>query len=358
MTTSSAPTLTVVIPSYNSVGWLPSTLDALESALAGSGVTAEVLVVDDGSTDDTEALVESLALGFSARLRVIRQENRGRFLARWAGLEAAGAELVLLLDSRVLLTPDSLGDLLRAVAVEPAIAGWNAHVRTDSRAALVGSFWEVPTHVFWGRYLRNPRPFDLTPETFDSAPKGTGAFLAQRDALMDAFRHAWPAGDARLISDDTKILRRLAEQGGIRLFPAFEAIYRPRTTVRGFIRHSFDRGTLFVDSYAGTSLPRSTVIILGALAPVLVAGLLVWMTVQGAGVAALIVLLVLMILGASPVIPAAINRCPRRGMLSYVLYLPVFVVPFWAGLVRGVLIHRRAFRKTARNVRTPGEAHQ
>lgn len=358
MTTSNTPTLTVVIPSYNSVEWLPSTLDALESALERSGVTAEILVVDDGSTDDTEALVESLALEFSARLRVIRQENRGRFLARWAGLEAAGAELVLLLDSRVLLPPDSLRDLLQAVAVEPAIAGWNAHVRTDSRAALVGSFWEVPTHVFWGRYLRNPRPFDLTPETFDSAPKGTGAFLARRGALMDAFRHAWPEGDARLISDDTKILRWLAEQGGIRLFPAFEAIYRPRTTVRGFIRHSFDRGTLFVDSYAGTSLLRSVLIILGAFAPVLVLGLLVWLTVQGAGIAALIVLLVLVLLGASPVIPAAINRCTRRGMLSYVLYLPVFVVPFWAGLVRGVLIHRRAFRKTARNVRTPGEAHQ
>jgi len=350
------PGLSIVVPSYNSAPWLPATIEALAESVRRADASVEVIVVDDGSTDETVEVIHRLAADFPGALKILSQENRGRFLARWAGIERATAELIMLLDSRVILAPDALARLLPAVDAEPAIGGWNAHVLIDPNAPLVGSFWEVPTHIFWGGYLRRPRPYDLTSETFDRAPKGTGAFLAPKGVLIDAFTSAWPEGDARLISDDTKILRRIAERGGIRLLPAFVATYRPRTTVRAFVKHSFDRGTLFVDSYAGTSVLRSLVILLVAFAPPALLLLLMGLVLIGSAAAAAAIALAVVLLALCPLIPASINRCPARGLLSYVCYLPVFVCPFWAGLVRGVVIHRRAFFDKSRAIQAPGGA--
>ncbi|MFS0852509.1 glycosyltransferase family 2 protein [Microbacterium sp. 179-I 3D4 NHS] len=353
MSGSGERALSVVIPSYNSAPWLPSTIDALAEAVRVAGAAVEVIVVDDGSDDDSDAVVRRLATTFPGDLQIVRQENSGRFLARWSGIERASADLVLLLDSRVILAPDALSYLLSAVAADPAPAGWNGHVHTDPTSPLVGRFWEVPTFVFWGRYLRDPRPYDLTPETFDSAPKGTGAFLARTETLREAFLQAWPEGDAKLISDDTKILRWVAEHGGIRLDPGFSATYRPRTTVRGFVQHSFDRGTLFVDSYAGTSLLRSIVLLVAAAAPIVALALLVWLTAIGAGLVALGVAAVLVLGLLAPLVPAAINRCPGRAVLAYLTYVLVFLVPFWSGLVRGIVIHRSAFSDRTRSAGSP-----
>ena len=350
--------VSVVIPSYNSARWLPSTLGALAVAVRQADADVEVIVVDDGSDDDSGAVVERLAADFPGDLIVVRQENSGRFLARWSGIERARGDHVLLLDSRVVLAPDALSYLLPAVAADPEPAGWNAHVYTDPASPLVGRFWEVPTFVFWGGYLRDPRPYDLTPATFDSAPKGTGAFLARREVLVEAFQQAWPEGDAKLISDDTKILRWVAENGGIRLDPGFAATYRPRTTVAGFVRHSFDRGTLFVDSYAGTSAVRSIVLLLAAIGPILAVAAIVWLAIAGAGIIALAVVAALVLVVLAPLIPASMNRCPPRAMLSYVTYILVFFVPFWSGLVRGIVIHRGAFLDRSRSTGpAAGKAH-
>lgn len=338
------PELSVVVPSYQSARWLPSTLAALAGAVEYAGAHVEVVVVDDGSTDDTREVVAAAAATFPGALHLIHQDNRGRFLARWAGLTAARSELVLLLDSRVLVDPQSIAYVLAGASESGAPAAWNAHVRTDAGAPLVGLFWEVPTHVFWGGYLRAPRPFDLTAETFDRAPKGTGMFLARRELLQAAFRQAWPEGDARLVSDDTKVLRWIAASTGIRLDPAFSGVYRPRTTVAGFLRHSLDRGTLFVDSYAGTGLLRSAVLIALAAAPIVVLAALVALLGVGAWALAVAVVVLGFAAMAVPLVVAAVNRCPGRSLLAYAACLPLFVIPFWLGLVRGVFVHRGAFR--------------
>lgn len=341
--TSGPPQLSVVIPSYNSAPWLPSTLAALGEAIRVAAVPVEVLVVDDGSQDDTPGVVDALVQGFPARLELVQQENRGRFLARWEGIQRATADWIVLLDSRVLIDSGAVAHLMSVLATAGAPTALNGHVRTPPRTPLVGLFWDVPTHIFWGSYLRDPRPYELNAVTFDSAPKGTTLFAASRLKLQGAFRHAWPEGDAKLVSDDTKVLRWIAKYGGIRIDPAFSAVYRPRTTVQGFVRHTLDRGTLFVDSYAGTSTVRSAAILLLVLAPALLVAALVWLVLSGAWVAALMILVGTIALGLAPLVPAAINRCPPRSLLAYACILPVFVIPFWLGLIRGAIVHRRAF---------------
>ncbi|QAY74575.1 glycosyltransferase [Agromyces protaetiae] len=337
------PDVSIVIPSYNSAPWLPTTFEALARAVRASGLAVQVVFVDDGSTDDTESVVERIAAAFPGTVELHRQTNQGRFLARWAGLKRSRATATMLLDSRVLVDVDSLVHYRRVLAEEPSQTVWNGHVPTVSDAPLVGRFWEVPTHIFWAHYLRRPRPMDITPENFDSVPKGTTIFLAPTDLLREAFRGTWPADDARLVSDDTKLLRWLVEAHPIRLDPGFSALYRPRTTVRGFVSHTFDRGTLFVDSYAGTTPARSIALIAFALAPIALVVVLVWLVVAGLGAVALGIALASILLALAPALLAAINRCPPRALLAYVAVLPLFVVPFWLGLVRGLFVHRRAF---------------
>jgi glycosyltransferase involved in cell wall biosynthesis len=87
------PFISVIIPTYNRASLLPR---ALGSVLAQTFADFEVVVVDDGSTDETRQVVESLA---DARVRYIYQENSGRPIACNTGVAQSGARYVTFLDS-------------------------------------------------------------------------------------------------------------------------------------------------------------------------------------------------------------------------------------------------------------------
>ncbi len=101
------PSLSVVIPVHDEASHLPATIDALLIAVEDSGFDAELVVVDDGSTDGSGDVARSATEG-RVELRVVTQPNRGRFEARRSGLTAAKGNYVLFLDSRVRLFPGAL----------------------------------------------------------------------------------------------------------------------------------------------------------------------------------------------------------------------------------------------------------
>ncbi len=346
------PDLSVVIPSYNSAEWLPSTLAACAAALQATSWSAEVVVVDDGSVDGTAALVREMAQEFPVPLRLLAQQNRGRFLARWAGLNEVRGDQVLLLDSRVLLEPSSLAHVEETLATAPSATVWNGHCTTDPAAPLVGHFWEVITYAFWGGYLGDPRPVEIGVENYNRFPKGTGVFLAPRDVLIEACRAAWPTGDAALASDDTKVLRHIAARSPIRLDPGFRAVYRPRGNVRDFVRHSFGRGTFLVDSFAGSSAGWNTALVGLALLPAVLLALLGVLVAASALPTVAVLLAAGLLAIAAPAGVAARNGCPARGLRAYLTYVPVFAVPYWAGLLRGLVVHGHLLSSTRRHLVT------
>ncbi|MCH9647358.1 MAG: glycosyltransferase [Deltaproteobacteria bacterium] len=105
------PRVSVIIPTFNRCVWLAR---AVRSVLAQSRPAAEILVVDDGSTDDTRSVVES---EFPS-VRYLRQENLGVSAARNRGLAAATGNWLAFLDSDDEWLPEKLSRQLAALERE------------------------------------------------------------------------------------------------------------------------------------------------------------------------------------------------------------------------------------------------
>lgn len=89
--------LSIIIPAYNEAKRLPQTLKQINAYLQRTGLTAEVLVVDDGSTDQTVVVTEAMHLPI---VQVLRQpKNSGKFAAFKTGVQAARYDWVLLYDA-------------------------------------------------------------------------------------------------------------------------------------------------------------------------------------------------------------------------------------------------------------------
>jgi glycosyltransferase involved in cell wall biosynthesis len=98
----STPQVSVIIPTYNRAQYIE---ESIRSVLVQSYTDLEVVVVDDGSVDDTEKVVSAIA---DPRLRYIRQENRGRSNARNHALSLARGKYVAFLDSDDLYLPGKI----------------------------------------------------------------------------------------------------------------------------------------------------------------------------------------------------------------------------------------------------------
>lgn len=246
------PSLSVVIPVRDESAHLPATIAALLTALAASDFDAELVVVDDGSTDGSADTVRKSADG-RVPLRIVRRSGEGRFEARRAGLEAAEGQLALLLDARVRLEPDALRFVRDRVEVGESV--WNGHVIVDADNAY-GVFWRLLAELAWRDYFDRPRTTSFGVEEFDRFPKGTTCFLAPRELLLSAFStFRTRYRDVRLANDDTPVLRSIAARQRIGISPSFACVYSPRTTLRRFFRHAVHRGTVFVDGH-GTPASR------------------------------------------------------------------------------------------------------
>ncbi len=110
--------VSVVIPAYNARDFIARTLDTVR---AQTFVGHETIVVDDGSTDGTAAVVEGYFMTHAMQGRVVRQTNRGIAAARNTGMRAAAGTYIALLDHDDLWYPEKLAAVMAEFAQYPAV---------------------------------------------------------------------------------------------------------------------------------------------------------------------------------------------------------------------------------------------
>jgi glycosyltransferase involved in cell wall biosynthesis len=206
-----SPTISVLIPCHNAAPYVGATV---ESVLGQTWPQLEVVVVDDGSTDGSAAVLAGYQ---GCGMRVIQQANAGAAAARNRALAASSGPFVLFLDADDLISPDHLASLQAAIVGAPrciAMSQWDRFSLSPDEA-------EFPPRATY----RDAPGAEWLAEDWAQAGAMTqcGMFLIPRALLSSV--GGW---DERLtLIDDFEFYARvIAGSAGVRFAPAARLYYR------------------------------------------------------------------------------------------------------------------------------------
>lgn len=186
--------VTVIVPAYNESAGIEA---AVRSILASTH-PVEVIVVDDGSTDGTADIVEALGL---PGVTVIRKENGGKPSALNAGIQAAGHDLVVMVDGDTVFEPDTVRALIQPFA-DPRVGAISGNTKVANRGGILGA-WQHIEYVVGFNLDR--RLFDVA-ECMPTVPGAIGAFR------IEALRNVGGVSDDTL-AEDTDLTMALCRDG-------------------------------------------------------------------------------------------------------------------------------------------------
>jgi hypothetical protein len=202
-------TVSVVIPSFNRADLLPETLEAV---LGQTSPAEQVIVVDDGSTDGTPAMVEA---SFGSRVTLRRIANSGDLAARNRGLAAASGDLVAFCDSDDLWHPDFLAEMRMLWQAEPYLLAGFANFRIvrgghweegDKFADAPAGFWDGLRKLGEDR-LAFDRP--IVERLIRFQPFFPSCLVADRRFLLGT--GGWDESVGRTVGTDFATMLRLTE---------------------------------------------------------------------------------------------------------------------------------------------------
>ncbi|MEU9879335.1 bifunctional polysaccharide deacetylase/glycosyltransferase family 2 protein [Streptomyces phaeochromogenes] len=173
------PTVTqpvsVIVPAYNEKECIANTLESL----AKSTHPIEIIVVDDGSTDDTSQIARDAARSFGmTNVRVIRQENAGKPAALNNGVRSASYDIVVMMDGDTVFEPDAVHQLVQPFA-DPEVGAVAGNAKVGNRNTIIGA-WQHIEYVMGFNLDR--RMYDLL-RCMPTIPGAIGAF--RRDAVLE-----------------------------------------------------------------------------------------------------------------------------------------------------------------------------
>lgn len=215
----STPLISVVIPVYNVADYLPSCID---SVLQQTYRNLEIILVDDGSTDECGSICDSYGRK-SSQIRVIHQKNKGLSAARNAGVKEASGELVAFIDSDDIVSCVFIEALNSAKAnsgcnmatVRCGTKFYNERFPCLEQDFSTASSYRILTEVEYQREL-----------LYQKSGNGAPWRLCAREMLL---RHAFPEG---LVYEDLATTYKIVREcGSIAVLDAIDLYgYRQRHT--------------------------------------------------------------------------------------------------------------------------------
>ncbi|HEV2343931.1 MAG TPA: bifunctional polysaccharide deacetylase/glycosyltransferase family 2 protein [Actinocrinis sp.] len=163
--------VSVIVPAYNEEAGIEATL----ISLLDNEHPMEIIVVDDGSTDGTSAIVRRFA---NDGVRLIRQPNAGKPAALNNGMANARGRIMVLLDGDTVFAPDAIHQLVQPFS-DPGIGAVSGNAKVANRTGLLGR-WQHIEYVVGFNLDR--RFYDLA-GCMPTVPGAIGAF--RREALAD-----------------------------------------------------------------------------------------------------------------------------------------------------------------------------
>src|SRR5271166_4732111 len=206
------PLVSILIPAFNSEDWIA---DTINSAIAQTWPRKEIIVVDDGSTDQTLAVARQFA---SREVAVVTKKNQGAAAARNHALSLSQGDYIQWLDADDLLSPDKIARQMEAVDKCRSnrmlfSSGWGYFAyRTDRAEFSPTSLWCDLSPAEW--LLRKMR---------ENLHMQTATWLVSRELTEAA--GPW---DVRLFVDDDGeyFCRVILASDGIRFVPQAKVFYR------------------------------------------------------------------------------------------------------------------------------------
>lgn len=211
--------ISVIIPTYNAAGSLGACLDALKhQSYAGK---REIIVVDDGSTDGTAAVLKG------RRMTVLRRSNQGPAAARNAGARKAKGNIILFLDADCVPHRDWLKEMLMPFA-DPQVAGVQGAYRTRQKE-LVARFAQLEIEQRYQRMAA--RRIDFV---------GSYAAAYRRDIFLE--QKGFYEGFRRASGEDSDLSFRIADAGHHLVFAPKAIVYHLHPASLGhYLRQKYSR---------------------------------------------------------------------------------------------------------------------
>lgn len=187
----------VVVPLYNKSALA---VECLRSVMDQGALVDEVIVIDDGSTDDSAALVQR---HFGVRIQLVRQPNAGVAAARNRGLELARNEFVCLLDADDTWAPGFADEMRRLAEAYPACVFFGCAFRTDD--ATLGTI-DPPTGL--------PADFFGAVSFLEAFARSSGIICSSSVCVRrSVVRRAGGFPEGKISGEDIETWFRLAREG-------------------------------------------------------------------------------------------------------------------------------------------------
>ncbi len=325
MDTLNKKKISVVIPAFNEARFVRKNLDSLlGQSSAEFRLDYEIIVVDDGSTDDTARIVKEYPVQL-----IQLGGNRGKIEARKIGAEAAKYDILLLIDVRAVASSDLLYNFWQ-IRRTPLMAGRNPWFEKEITHPEQRFFYLLRRRYYYPNFPSekdaDKEEVHITRDNFNKIPKGTTCLFIDKRLFLEAT----PKKYSRYTNDDTKLFAYIVFDKGITIAKhrRISFSYICRSNPRELARMVARRGITFFDFYIQRYLKFKVLFI---LAPVFIAAVIYYCVLNSGNILYVLSCLIAVYLAVSGFL------CERFSDLKIVLpRLWKYSILFYLGTLRGL----------------------